>query len=355
MHIDGIALHDVGLVRSNGTTGRTMVIEARAGDVSGWAEAAVGATPWSDAEFIDSAWIFASQFAAPLILGSPPAHPAGLDVLLEGLNGHPKTKMALELALWDLYARVHSFRMLDALGGGKDLLILRSELDITDTLEDLKQTASVAIERGAAVLHVAINPGWDEEPLGALRRRYPAARLIADAAGSYHPSELDHLRRLESLDLDGLIDPFSKAEDKHTASLVAQTDLDIWSGVSNWKELTEATNAGVNGVMVTADSFGGFRTLLDVVTHCSENSMHSLMTTRAATMLGAGQTVVLAAATGIDPGPMTHFFGRWGRDIVKPGWAPGKAGLRLPDGLGNGLTIDRPYLKRQALRSEVID
>jgi O-succinylbenzoate synthase len=243
------------------------------------------------------------------------------------------------------------------------LLILRTELPISDTLDDLKSVAAHALDRGAEILHVSISPGWDRDPLETLRNKYPTVRLVANAKGSYHPSETDHLLGLSDLRLDGLVDPFGKAENEHTAALAAAVtgptnrarELDIWTSVSSWKELADATQAGVDGVVVTADSFGGFRTLLDVVTHCAENSMNSLMTTPATTMLGAGQTAILAAATGIEPGPMTQFFGRWGRDIVKPGWSPGKAGLRLPGGNGNGLTVDRPYLKRQARRSELIN
>ena len=359
MYVDSIALHDVALVQTDGTPGRVLIVEASNGEQSGWAEAGIAPSPWSGAEFLDSAWTFATEYAIPHLLANSPAHPSGSSVRLEGLQGHPRTKMAIELALWDLYARTHAFPMIDALGGGKEFLRIRTKIPVTDTTDELEDAAGAAISQGASVLQIAIRPGWDLEPLQAIRRRYPLIGISAEAAGSYDLAEASRLTTLEGLELDAVLDPFSR-RDRMSAS--AGDVGGLWWTVEGWDDVRAAERhrrssrqlGGVEGIVILADAFGGYRELLDVAAFANDGGLSTLLGTSGSTVLAAGQTALLAAATGIELAPVSHLFTRWGRDVIKPGWISGPHGLRLPTGVGNGLEIDRPFLRRQARRHTIV-
>lgn len=354
MRLDSITLHEVELTRSDGTTGQALIVQASHAEHHGWSEIAIGPTPWQGAEFFDSAWLFASTYAIPELVSRPPIHPSGTGVRLEGLRGHPRTRMALELALWDLYARTHALRMLDALGGGRQNLTFSAELKIQDTLEDLEKLASSALDRGAQVLHVAIRPGWDVHPLAALRSRFPLVRIVADARGSFDPSESDVLASLSRYGIEFLLEPFSPLDTSATTLFALETGLKVWVRVGNEQDLANAPHAHIAGLLIDGNAFGGFRPLLDVATFCMEHGLVGALAPSGSTILSAGHTALLAAATGLDVGPLAHYFGQWGRDIVKPGWIPGSRGLDLPATAGTGLTVDRPYLQRQTRRTKVI-
>ncbi|NNL48541.1 MAG: hypothetical protein HKO76_09290 [Acidimicrobiia bacterium] len=354
MRLDSITLHEVALTRSDGGTGEALIVQASHEEHHGWSEIAIGRTPWHGTEFFDSAWLFASTYAIPELIERPPVHPSGTGIRLERLRGHPRTRMALELALWDLYSRTHALPMLDALGGGHQNLTFSAKLKIQDTLQDLEKLADSALNRGASVLHVAIRPGWDIDPLAALRSRFPLVRIVADAHGSFDPSESRILASLDQYGIECLLEPFSPDDTTATTLLAKNADSNIWVRVRNERDLANAPHAHVAGLLIDGDAFGGFRPLLDVATFCLEHGLLGALAPSGATVLSAGHTALLAAATGLDVGPLAHYFGQWGRDIVKPGWKPGKLGLDLPTGSGTGLTVDRPYLQRQTRRTEVI-
>lgn len=354
MQVDSITLHDVDLTRSDGGRGRALVIQVTSEGHHGWAEAAVGATPWDAREFVDSAWIFAERFAAPQLLRAPLVHPTGIGLRLEQLHGHPRTKMALEMAVWDLYARSCDSHVLDALGGGRENLTFRAKIRIPNTLEELLESAADKVNQGADVLQVVISPGWEVEPISELRAHFPDARIMADASGSFHPTETAVFRQLVPLDVEGIIDPFDEADLDATIELTRSAGSAVWGRAAGWRQVDRAVRSHLAGVVLDADSFGGVGPLLDVTAYCLEHHLETLVDTRGSTLLSAGQAALLAAATGSEPGPLAHFFGRWGRDIVKPGWLPSRAGLDVPAGIGNGLTVDRAYLNRQARRSETI-
>ncbi len=354
MHLDSITLHEVVLTRPDGSRGEALIVQATYDGHHGWSEIAVGTTPWHGVEFADSAWLFATQHAIPVLLEAPPVHPSGTGVRLEGLKGHPKTKMALELALWDLYARTHSARMLDALGGGSKNLTFRAKIGIKDTLQELEKIADFEINRGITALHVSITPGWDIDPISMLRSTFPATRVIADAGGSFHPTEAVVFKTIERVGIEALVDPFSKDDTEATRGLASGGGIDVWLRARHWSDVAEAAHSSIAGLMLDTNEFGGFRPLLDVATYCMEEGLSGVLEPGGSTLLAAGQAALLAAATGLDAGPLAHYFGQWGRDIVKPGWRPGKHGLEIPTGLGTGLTVDRPYLQRQTRRTETI-
>lgn len=69
------------------------------------------------------------------------------------------------------------------------------------SVDDLLARVAARIEQGYGSVKVKIAPGWDLEPLRAIRARWPDLALAADANGSY-PDDVDPV--LEALDDLGL-------------------------------------------------------------------------------------------------------------------------------------------------------
>jgi o-succinylbenzoate synthase len=102
---------------------------------------------------------------------------------------------AFEMAVWDAELRAEGRSMADALGvedefatvavgavvgipAGHDLGALRAEVD-------------AAVAAGAARVRLKIEPGWEVEPVRAVRGDHPDLVLQVDANGSYRAGEAD--------------------------------------------------------------------------------------------------------------------------------------------------------------------
>jgi O-succinylbenzoate synthase len=82
---------------------------------------------------------------------------------------------------------------------GRDLGILRQQVD-------------QAVAAGAARVRVKIEPGWDTEPVGAIRADHPDLVLQADANGSYRMEDVADLGRLAAFDILCLEQPLPPAD-----------------------------------------------------------------------------------------------------------------------------------------------
>jgi O-succinylbenzoate synthase len=79
--------------------------------------------------------------------------------------------------------------------------------------------AAEAVADGAARLRVKIEPGWDVEPVAALRAAHPDLVLQADANGSYRMEDAEAVGRLAGFDVLCLEQPLPPAD------LVAQAEF----------------------------------------------------------------------------------------------------------------------------------
>src|SRR5215208_2792520 len=83
----------------------------------GVGECVADANPFYSSETTRTAWHIISEFLAPIVLGRAFAHPAEVFDALAPIRGHHMAKAAVEMAMWDLFARQQSRRLAELLGG----------------------------------------------------------------------------------------------------------------------------------------------------------------------------------------------------------------------------------------------
>jgi O-succinylbenzoate synthase len=83
----------------------------------------------------------------------------------------------------------------------------------------LREQAARAVAQGAARLRIKIEPGWDDEPVAALREAHPDLVLQVDANGSYGMGDAEHVGELARFDVLCLEQPLPPAD------LVAQAEF----------------------------------------------------------------------------------------------------------------------------------
>jgi o-succinylbenzoate synthase len=107
---------------------------------------------------------------------------------------------SFEMAATDLELRASGSSLAHALeaGVGFEALPVGAAVGIPADRDvaSLRQAVALALDRGVTRLRLKIAPGWDVEPVQAVRAEDADVVLQVDANGSYAPGDADHLERL---------------------------------------------------------------------------------------------------------------------------------------------------------------
>lgn len=194
MRIDRVRLFEVNLplvhsfeTSSHRKTGLThILVEATDADGRvGWGEIASPADPFYGPETTTTAWAIAERYLVPAVIGAEWDVPEQLEAAWHRIRGHEFAKAGFSIAAWDLFARSTGHSLSSALGGTRTDVVAGVSLGIEPTLDQLLAQVARQVEAGYARVKLKIAPGWDVEPVRAVRSAYPDLDLHVDANGVY--------------------------------------------------------------------------------------------------------------------------------------------------------------------------
>ncbi len=145
--------------------------------------------------------------------------------------------------------------------------------------ETLVERVGVLVRAGAtARVRVKIEPGWDVEPLRALRTAFPELALQADANGSYRldapgPDDATRLSALDGLSLDCVEQPLQPGDLAALAQLAArlETPLALDESLSSLRRVRDALRYGACDVACLKPArLGGLLRARAAVAACRE-------------------------------------------------------------------------------------
>ena len=171
-----------------------------------------GATGWGEVAASDACWADIEERVGPALLGLDWELPEEV-VGVGGLGGRAAAS-AIDIACWDLWCRRQGSPLSHALGGTRTSIVAGARLSAERMLDVLLTRVNRLVSGGYARVTLAVRPGWDIEPVRAVRQAFPALALQVDAGESYTESRA-HLSALEALDAYGLLAierPFPGAE-----------------------------------------------------------------------------------------------------------------------------------------------
>jgi o-succinylbenzoate synthase len=171
----------------------------------GVGECVADANPFYSSETTRTAWHIISEFLAPIVLGRAFAHPAEVFDALAPVRGHHMAKAAVEMAMWDLYARQQNRRLAELLGGDPVVIAKGIEsgvsIGIQNSLEELVERVALESAAGYRRIKIKIKPGWDVDAVRLLRERFGRIPLMVDANAAYALCDGDHLAELDQYEL----------------------------------------------------------------------------------------------------------------------------------------------------------
>lgn len=202
---------------------RSLIVELATGDgAAGFGESAPFELPFYSSETVESARWMLTSVLLPRLVGHTLDTPMDADAILRtGVRGNPFSRAGVETAVWDLFCHRRGKRLLDlivdalrAMGVDEGPLRARSgvtcgvALGIPDdgASATLARWTREALAQGYARVKIKIRPGWDVEPIRAVREVIGSDRSVllwADANASYD-LERD-TEALRAIDAEGLL------------------------------------------------------------------------------------------------------------------------------------------------------
>jgi O-succinylbenzoate synthase len=203
---------------------RSLIVELGASDgSSGFGESAPFELPFYSSETVASARWMLERVLLPRLIGRPIKTPPAADALLRvNVRGNPFARAGAETAVWDLFCHHRRSTLLEliidalrAMGVAEEHLAARDRVTCGVALgipEDgapgtLARWTREALARGYRRVKIKIRPGWDAEPIRAVRHAIAdhdrSVPLWADANASYD-LERD-AGALRSIDGEGLL------------------------------------------------------------------------------------------------------------------------------------------------------
>ncbi|MCT1478559.1 o-succinylbenzoate synthase [Microbacterium sp. p3-SID336] len=196
---------------------------------TGWGEIASPSDPYFGAETTATAWEIATRYLVPALLGAEGDEPSDLERTWARVRGHEFAKAGFSGAVWDLYARANGIALATALGGTRDEVVAGVSLGIEPSIDELLAQVQLQRDAGYPRVKLKIAPGWDVEPVRAVRAAHPDLDLHVDANGAY-PDDDEAAAVFARLDREGLTmieQPYAPRELVAHAELQARLDTDV--------------------------------------------------------------------------------------------------------------------------------
>src|SRR5262245_2883214 len=178
-----------------------LLVRVETPDQQGWGECVAAAEPRYSAEYTDGCADVLRRFLVPALLAQLRLEAADIAPALAGFKGHRMAKAALETAVLDAQLRESGTSFGRYLGAVADRVPSGVSVGIMDSIPALLDAVAGYLDQGYLRIKLKIEPGWDVEPVRAVRDRFGDIPLQVDANAAYTRRDTRQLARLDDFGL----------------------------------------------------------------------------------------------------------------------------------------------------------
>lgn len=315
--------------------------------VIGWGECAADAEPDYSPEYIDGARDVLRGHLIPAVLRERDIAAAGVAGVLGWVRGHQMAKSALEMAILDAELRTSGMSMADAFGARRSALAVGVSVGIKDSIDELLASVAGYRDDGYARIKLKIEPGWDYEPLAAVRETFgDDLPLQVDANTAYGPTDLGYLRGLDRFGLTLIEQPFAPDDLATHAALATRmnTPICLDESITSARDAATAVRQGACSIVnIKPGRVGGYFEARRIHDLCHASGIPVWCGGMLETGLGRAANLALAALPGFTlPGDISASSRYYAEDITRP-FEIVDGMIELPTGTGIGV---EPHLER---------
>ncbi|MFI7011839.1 o-succinylbenzoate synthase [Streptomyces sp. NPDC050145] len=184
------------------TSKDTFLLRVETDAAEGWAEFGGDPDPLYSSEFTSGAELVLRDFLVPRVAAVRELTSAKAGPAMAAVKGHYMAKAALETALLDAELRAAGMSFATFLGSVHDRVPAGVSVGIKPSIPELLDDVRQYLDEGYVRIKLKIEPGWDLEPVRAVRERFgDELPLQVDANTAYGLSDAEHLRKLDAFGL----------------------------------------------------------------------------------------------------------------------------------------------------------
>jgi O-succinylbenzoate synthase len=330
---------------------RTALLLSLAADgLTGWGECVADRGPWYSAETTETARHVILDFALPFLARKGIAHPTDVPRLLAPIRGHPMATATVEAALWDLHAQREGKPLAAVLGGTQDKVPSGVSVGIQPDIATLVSRVAAYVAAGYQRVKLKVKPGWDLEPVAAVREQFPDLPLSVDANAAYTLDRAPHLAEFDRFGLLMVEQPLAYDDLVGHARLAGtlRTPLCLDESISSPHRAWEALELGACRIInVKQGRIGGLSAVLAVHELARARGVPLWCGGMLETGIGRAVNVALASLPGFT---LSHDISATDRyyeeDIAVPPFRLEEGWIRVPQRPGLGVEVDLARLHR---------
>lgn len=239
-----------------------LLVRADIGDAQGWAECVAMDAPLYSSEYLDSAQQVITDHLLPRLLRAGEVDGAAVGEILAPVRGHRMAKSAVETALLDAELRARGMPLSRYLGATATEVLSGVSVGIQDTIPELLDAVAGYLEAGYPRIKLKIEPGWDVEPVRAVRERFgDDVALQVDANSAYRRADARHLARMDPFDLLLLEQPLAEEDVAGNVELakVIRTPICLDESIVSAQSAYEAIRIGACSIVnIKPGRVGGY-------------------------------------------------------------------------------------------------
>jgi O-succinylbenzoate synthase len=324
------------------TTRDVLLIRVATEQAEGWGECVAMSDPLYSSEYVDAAADVLTRFLVPALASLPRLDATVVAPALAKFKGHRMAKAALETAILDAELREQGRPLARELGAVHERVPCGVSVGIMDSIPELLDAVEGYLAEGYLRIKLKIQPGWDVEPVRAVRERFGDGVLLqVDANTAYTVADARHLARLDPFELLLIEQPLDEEDILGHAQLArtVRTPICLDESIVSARAAADAIKLGACEIVnIKPGRVGGYLEAKRIHDVCAAHGVPVWAGGMLETGLGRAANVALAALPGFTLPGDTSASGRYyTTDITEP-FVLDDGHLRVPTGPGIGVT-----------------
>ena len=324
------------------------------GAVTGWGEASPMSGAFYSSDTPETAWLSLTETMIPAVLNTGEIEVKSFFKTLRAQPGDPFAKAGLEGALWDAYANSLDIPLCELLGGQTRPIPSGVAIGIYDHVDQLLERVATFIEQGYRRVKIKIEPGWDIEPVAAIRKHYPELPLMVDANAAYSVADIAVLRELDDYRLTMIEQPLARAAHVEAGILSRQiqTPLCADESAESLESLQSLiANEAAQIINIKVQRVGGLAEALQMLDVARLAGLECWVGTMPELGVASAQGLHLATLGGFTYPTDIEASARWYVDdvVAPPIEIDSRGYIRIPAGPGTGYNIVREKVERYSI------
>ena len=317
-----------------------LLVHVTTPESEGWAECVAMEHPLYSSEYVDAAAHVMRHHLVPRLAAADALTAARVGPVLHPVKGHRMAKAALETAVLDAELRAAGTSFATHLGGVRDRVPAGVSVGIMDSVPELLDAVDGYLAEGYVRIKLKIEPGWDYEPVKAVRERFGDILLQTDANTAYALADHALLRRLDAFDLLFHEQPLDEEDVRGHAELakLIRTPICLDESIVSARSAADAIAIGACSVInVKPGRVGGYLESRRIHDVAAAHGVPVWCGGMLETGIGRAANAALAALPGFTlPGDVSASSRYYRQDVTEP-FVLDQGHLTVPTGPGIGV------------------